>query len=98
MADLTPSNHGRLDEHEERLTAGDERMARIEAALEENTELTRDMAGTVSEMRDLLELGRSGIRVLNFIGKAAVWIGKIAAAGSAIAALFYALKAGHPPK
>lgn len=98
MTDITNSGHARLDDHEDRLAAGDERMARIEAAVLENTELTRDMAGTVHEMRELLELGRSGIRVLNFIGKAAVWVGKIAAAGSAIAGLIYAIKAGHTPK
>jgi hypothetical protein len=91
MTPLTDSGHGRLDDHEERLQAG-------EAALRENTELTRDMAGTVSEMRDLLELGRNGMKVLNFIGRAAVWAGKVAAACTALAAAWYAFThGGRPP-
>lgn len=98
MDRMTPSGHGRLDDHEQRLQDGDERMARIEAQLLENTELTRSMAGTVIEMRELLELGRNGMKVLNFIGRAAVWAGKVAAACTAIAAAWYAFThGGRPP-
>jgi len=98
MDSLTPSGHGRLDEHERRLQDGDDRMERIEVALRENTALTRDMAGTVLEMRELLELGRNGMKVLNFIGRAAVWAGKVAAACTALAAAWYAFThGGRPP-
>lgn len=53
-----------------RLAKGDERMTRIEAKLEENTELTRDFAAA-----------RAGARALRTI---VVWAGGIAAGGLAI--------------
>ena len=64
MAGLTPEQ--RLDAIEERLRRGATRIVALENNLATNTRLT-------AEIRELLELGRSGLRILGYIGAIARW-------------------------
>ena len=67
-----------------RLDRAEARMLRIEACLQENTGITRDI-------RDLL-------RGLELIGKAAKWIGLVATAFMAVyAAIWTMTHGGRPP-
>lgn len=75
---------------EERLKQGDERMGRIETGLAENTAATKDVL-------DVMEAAKTGFRVLGHMGTAAVWVGKLAAAGSAVWAAWYAITHGGKP-
>ena len=61
-----------------------QRMASIEEELKLNTDIT-------GEVRDLLHTARSGMRVLGWLGTAASWLGRLAAAAVAMWGLFYAL-------
>lgn len=85
-----PDACARFDAIDERLDAGSKRMTRIETQLQENTDLTRDV-------REFLEAGRAGLRVLGVLGSVASWLGKLATAGLALWALFQAIKHGGPP-
>jgi hypothetical protein len=75
---------------EQRLAAGDTRMAGIERELASNTEVTR-------EIRDLMTAARVGFRVLGGLGTAAKWVGMLATAGLAIWAAAQAILHGTPP-
>lgn len=85
-----PGTRARLASIDSRLDAGSRRMTRIEAQLAENTALTRDV-------RELMEAGRAGLRVLGTLGKLAGWVGKLATAALAIWAFIHAVKNGVPP-
>lgn len=85
-----PDSQARFDAIDQRLDAGSKRMTRIESQLQENTELTRDV-------REFLETGRAGLRVLGVLGSVASWLGKLATAGLAVWALVQAIKHGGPP-
>jgi len=76
--------HARLDE-------GDERMARIEKSLANNTTLTQQVA---SDTADLVEFARAAA----WIGKMAKPFSYIATIGGAIAATWVAVKSGTPLK
>lgn len=78
----TDSIPGQLDAINVRLDKGDVRMDRMESSITENTSLTK-------EIKDLMEIGRAGFKVLGWIGIAAKWIGAIAAAGASVYALFH---------
>lgn len=67
------------------------RIETIETEMRANTGITR-------EVRDLMELGRSGLRVLGWVGTAVKWFGGIAAAIAAIYAAWHAIINGGPPK
>ena len=77
----------RLRSIEARLDAGARRMNAMQTELTANTAVT-------TEMRDILDAVRSGLQVLGALGKLAVWIGKLAAAGAAVSALWYAITHG----
>lgn len=87
---IHPDARARFDSIDQRLDAGSKRMKSIEQQLAENTELTRDV-------REFLETGRAGLRVLGVLGSVASWLGKLATAGLALWALFQAIKHGGPP-
>lgn len=72
---------------EDRLDAGARRMNAMQTELTANTAVT-------AEVRDILDTVRSGLRVLGGLGTLAVWIGKLAAAGAAVSALWYAITHG----
>lgn len=84
----TDSIPGQLDAIKVRLDKGDVRMDRMESSITENTSLTK-------EIKDLMEIGRAGFKVLGWIGIAAKWIAAIAAAGASVYALFHH---SAPPK
>jgi len=60
-----------------RLARGDERMGAIETELRANTEIT-------SQVRDLLEVARGGLRALGWLGVGAKWVAGLAGAAVAI--------------
>lgn len=75
---------------EDRLDRGSDRMKAIEDELRQNTDTTR-------EVRELMELGRSGFKVLGFFGVAAKWVGAIAAAFVSVWGLIYTITHGGKP-
>jgi hypothetical protein len=81
----------RFEAIEDRLDRGSDRMKAIELELRDNT-------ATTKEVRELLELGRSGLKALGWFGKAVKWIGGLFAAGGAIwSAIYMATHGGKPP-
>lgn len=68
----------------------DDRMKAIEDELRENTTVTR-------EVKELMEIGRSGFKVLGWIGVLAKWISAIAGAALALWGLWHGVKppGGH---
>jgi len=80
----------RFESIEARLDRGSDRMQAIELELRDNTTTTR-------EVRELLELGRNGFKVLGWIGTVARWLTAIAAAAAAIWGLFHMGDAGGKP-
>lgn len=88
--DLHSQNLRRFQEIESQLARGAERMAALERELRDNTTVTR-------EVRELMELGRNGFKVLGWLGVAAKWVGSLAAAAAAVWALVYAAMHGKPP-
>lgn len=74
----------------ERLDSGARRMNAMQTELSANTAVT-------TEVRDILDTVRSGLKVLGGLGTFASWVGKLAAAGAAIYAFFYAITHGGTP-
>lgn len=80
----TDSIPGQLEEIRSRLDKGDDRFAKIELAVKENTEITKDI-------RDAVVAGRVATRLIK-------WLGALALAISALWALFHQVSnCGHPP-
>lgn len=72
--------------------AVNDRLDTMQLELTANTSLTR-------EMRDLLELGKAGFRVLGYLGTIARWLGYIGAGAVAVYTLAYmATHGGRPPE
>lgn len=69
---------------DDRLTEGDGRMQSMEGELRKNTEIT-------STISDVLITMRSGIKVIE-------WLGKIAVPVVALIGLWHALTSGTPPQ
>lgn len=80
----------RLAAIERRLQRGSERMSDIEADVAENTAITR-------EVRDLLQLGRNGLRILGALGTGAKWLASLIAACGAAWGVLTAARPGVPP-
>lgn len=80
----------RLAAIEERLDRGAQRFDALQESVDRNTAVTH-------EIRDLLELGRAGLRLLGYLGTAVVWLGKVAAAVVLIGGSVYALLTGARP-
>ncbi len=85
---LAPLN-ARLDRGAEKMEGLTEGVSKLGDELKRNT-------GTTEEVRELLDLGKGGLRVLGALGAAFKWIGGLAGAGLAIYALIHALKTGTP--
>jgi len=75
---------------EQQLRDGKERMDLMQAELSANTTVTR-------EIREMLDMGRAGLRVLGALGAVARWAGAIAVAIGSVWALIQAIKTGTPP-
>jgi hypothetical protein len=69
----------------------DQRLAELERTVAEST-------AVMCEVRDLLELGRSGLRLLGYAERAVVWLAKVGAALAVVGAAIYALRYGRPPE
>ena len=99
--DTTPSTDARLSEIEGRLDRGSPRMDELSDAISENTRITEEGNHVIAEVREMLAAGKTVVKVLNWIGRAAlktlVWAGKIAGAAVAIYAAFYAITHGGQP-
>ncbi|QOR55198.1 MAG: hypothetical protein SHS37scaffold296_15 [Burkholderiales phage 68_11] len=89
---LAPINL-RLDRGAEKMDAQGDAICAMRAELAANT-------ATTNEVRELLNVGKSGLKVLGWLGAAGKWLGTLATAGVAIYAFLYALGHGGqlPPK
>lgn len=87
VAELTVGMHN----IQRQLSAGDARMTVMATDLASNT-------ATTTEVRDLMDAIKGGMKVLEWLGKAARWAGGIAIAVSAIYTVFYmATHGGNMP-
>jgi hypothetical protein len=84
------SEPDRIASIEQQLRDGKERMDAMQAELSDNTTVTR-------EIREMLDMGRAGLRVLGALGAVAKWLGAIAMGIGSIWALVQAVKTGTPP-
>lgn len=80
-----------------RLDAGSQRMKNMQIEIAGNTLELAANTEITTEIRDLMIAAKVGFRLMGWIGIAAAWIGKLALAGSAVAAFIYAIKHGGPP-
>jgi hypothetical protein len=85
-----PVTRADLANVQRQLATGDLRMNGIESELRNNTAITADV-------KALLEAARVGLKVIGWLGSAAVWIGKIAAGVGAIYAAWQLIRHGAPP-
>lgn len=86
-----PVTRSDLANVQRQLASGDLRMNAIESELRNNTALTADV-------KALLEAARVGLKVIGWLGSAAVWAGKIAAGVGAMYAAWQLIRHGSPPK
>lgn len=68
----------------------EERLARLEHNIAENTEITR-------EVRDVVNTGRALFRFAEGFGRFLGWTARVAGAGAALWAVFYAATHGGKP-
>ena len=85
--------HERLDLGAKKMDAQGEGIGALRQELAANT-------ATTNEVRELLAVGKSGLKVLGWLGSAGKWLGTLATAGVALYAFFYAITHGGqlPPK
>lgn len=85
--------HERLDRGAEKMDAQGEGIGALRQELAANT-------ATTNEVRELLAVGKSGLKVLGWLGLAGKWLGTLATAGVAIYAAIYAVTHNGqlPPK
>lgn len=74
------------------------RMDELTKDVLENTKVTHEGRAVIQEIRDLFEMGKTGMRVLNWIGRAFTrfvrWVGWTAAAVTAVLTAIYAITHG----
>lgn len=87
----------RIREITSRLDAGSRRMLAIEAELKEHKKELALNTEVTTEIRDILRMGRAGLRVLGGLGSIAKWLGGIAAAALSIWGFVQTIKSGLPP-
>jgi hypothetical protein len=85
-----PVTRADLANVQRQLASGDLRMNSIESELRNNTAITADV-------KALLDAARVGLKVIGWLGTAATWLGKIAAAVGAVYAAWQLIKHGNPP-
>lgn len=69
----------------------DQRLADLERTVAQSTKV-------LCEVRDLLELGRAGLRLLGYAERIVVWLAKVGAALALVGAAIYAIRYGRPPE
>ena len=82
----------------ERLEAGDRRMAAIETDLAENTRATQELAAAVKDVVDFFGTMKGAFKALDMLGRLAKPLGYIVGLGASIAAFWTAIKSGISPK
>lgn len=87
VAELTVMLH----EARRRVPEMDARLRDIETELAANTKVT-------TEVREVLDTFKGGMRMLGWMGIAAKWIAGIAAAIGAVIAIWETLRSGGPPR
>jgi hypothetical protein len=97
MGDLPPEcvlMHAKVYERinllENHVIRDSEQMDRVEKSIKDNTDLT-------VEVRDILSTAKGTFKAFAFIGKAAKWVGGLAAAASAVYVLYQVLFTGALP-
>ena len=88
------------------LSIGSSEIAAIKLQLEENTRLTQQIATNINtnaesvlELIAVLKGAKTGINIINRIGRGAIWIGRQSPWLIPLGGLIYFLKTGHlPPK
>lgn len=78
-----------LEQINGRFVRDSDRMDTMQRELSENTAVTTDV-------RDVLDAGRSGLKVLGWLGQAAKWLGVLAASALSVWGLWAAIKSGGP--
>jgi hypothetical protein len=104
MNDQHANNEQRLADIDKRLDRGAARIAELQMSVAELQREMRENTAITTEVRDLLQLARAGLRLLGIVGNVVRWVGMVA--GGAIAiwgacyAVWYAVThGGHlPPK
>lgn len=81
------------------LLAGSERMDAMQAEIKANTALTLALKTDTSELLEILNAGKGGLKVLGWIGTVVKWVGGMAATAIAIYGfLQVVLHGAAPPK
>ena len=84
------SDSDRIAAIERQLQDGKERMDAMQIELSANTTITR-------EIREILDVGRSGLKVLGGLAAVARWVGALAVAIGSVWGLIYGARHGVPP-
>lgn len=79
----------------ERLDAGDRRMAAIETDLAANTRATQELAAAVQDVVNFFSTMKGAFKALDMLGKLAKPLGYILAFCAAAVSFWAAIKAGH---
>lgn len=74
-----------------RLRIGDDRMNNMETLIKENTTITQGNQDTLKEIKEILDLGKSFFKILNYLGIAIKWIAGLATAAVALVAALHNL-------
>lgn len=72
-----------------RLGTGDVRMDAIEQQLAENTKLTHELKADTAELLEILQAGKSGLKVLGGLGALVKWVASVAAAIGALWGIYH---------
>lgn len=75
----------------------EDRLARLEAAMAANTDLTRSNAETTQEIREILETGKALFRFAAGFGRVLRWLSGLVSAGGVLWAVIYSSMHGKPP-
>ncbi len=73
----------------QKLQNGDIRMTAMEASLKANTDVTASMARDMETIREVLQAGKAGLKVLAALGSIARWLAPIITVGGLIWAIIH---------
>ncbi len=99
--ELTPAQiAARLNAIDARLDRGSEKMDQHAQALADMASDLKRNTETTDEVREVLDVGRNGLKVLGWLGGGAKWVGTLATAALAVYGALYAIFHGGqmPPK
>lgn len=81
----------------DRLDRGADKMTGLASGLAELRDELQSNTATTVEVRELLSVGKGGLRVLGWIGATFKWLAIVAGGITAVMVLLHALKTGVPP-